>query len=132
MFAIDASVVASWCFPDEHDPAAKVAFARIAKETAVAPALLWFELRNVLLTGERRGRLKPAQTRQFLRYVDDLPIERDASADDGAALDFARAHRLSFYDAVYLELARRRSLPLATLDEALKRASRAENVPLIG
>lgn len=131
MFVIDASVVASWCFPDEAEPDAKAALARIEKEAAVAPELLWFELRNVLLTGERRGRLAPAQAVRFLRYVEDLPIKFDRDIESKIVFDLARTHRLSFYDAVYLEIAQRLSLALATLDGALKRACRAERVPLI-
>jgi predicted nucleic acid-binding protein len=91
-----------------------------------------FELRNVLLMGERRGRLKETQTAQFLRHVGNLPLEIDQAPNDDAALNIARTHRLSFYDAAYLELAQRRSLALATLDDALIRAARAESIALIG
>ena len=105
MFVLDASVVASWCFPDEFAPNAEAALRRIAQETALAPALLWFELRNVLLMGERRNRLSEAQTTSFLKYIGELPIEVDRDPDDGVVLSLARAYRLSVYDAVYLELA---------------------------
>jgi predicted nucleic acid-binding protein len=40
----------------------------------------------------------------------------------------ARAHQLSAYDAVYLELARREGLPLATLDQRLRVAAKAAGV----
>ena len=65
-------------------------------------------------------------------HVENLPIEIDREADGRLALDLARKHRLSFYDAAYLEIAQRRALPLATLDGALRDASRAEKIPLIG
>jgi predicted nucleic acid-binding protein len=132
MFVIDASVVASWCFPDESHPVAETALRKLKSESATTPVLLWFELRNVLLVGERRGRLSETQTVQFLRHVGNLPIEIDREPDQAAALSLARAHRLSFYDAAYLELAQRRSTPLATLDEALIDAARAEKIALIG
>ena len=45
-------------------------------------------------------------------------------------LAMARLHQLSAYDAAYLELALRQSLPLATLDASLKRAAEAAGVPL--
>jgi predicted nucleic acid-binding protein len=38
-------------------------------------------------------------------------------------LGLARTHNLSAYDAAYLELAVRRGLPLATLDDKLKTAA---------
>jgi predicted nucleic acid-binding protein len=132
MFVLDASVVASWCFPDEFAPNAEAALRRIAQETALAPALLWFELRNVLLMGERRNRLSEAQTTSFLKYIGELPVEVDRDPDDGVVLSLARAYRLSVYDAVYLELAQRKGLPLATLDNALMAAARAGKVPLVG
>ena len=131
MFVLDAFVLASWCFPDESRPIAEAAFRRIADETAVAPALLWFELRNVLLMGERRNRLSEAQSARFLKYVSELPIEVDRDPNDGVMLSLARTHRLSIYDAAYLELAQRKSLPLATLDGALIKAARAEKVSLV-
>src|SRR5262249_50501207 len=107
------------------------ALRRVSAEAAVAPTLFAFELHNVLLMGERKGRLKESQTAQFLRYVSNLPIEIDPAPDNRAALNIARSHKLSFYDAAYLELAQRRSLPIATLDDALARAARIENVALI-
>jgi predicted nucleic acid-binding protein len=132
MFVLDASVAASWCFPDESQSSAEAAFALIEQETALAPALLWFELRNVLLMGERRGRLSEAQTARFLKYLSELPIEADRDPDEGVVLGLARTHKLSVYDAVYLELAQRRALKLATLDRALMNAARLEHISLVG
>jgi predicted nucleic acid-binding protein len=40
-------------------------------------------------------------------------------------------YRLSGYDAAYLELAIRKGLPLATLDDELRRAAIAANVDLV-
>jgi predicted nucleic acid-binding protein len=131
MFVIDASILASWCFPDELHPSAEVAFRRIAKQPALAPALLWFELRNVLIMGERRHRLTQAQSSRFLKYISELPIEVDHGPEETAVLSLARSYELSVYDAAYLELAQRKAVPLATLDNALMRAARAGNVPLL-
>jgi predicted nucleic acid-binding protein len=132
MFVLDASVMASWCFADEEHPHAEAAFQRMADESIIAPTLLWFELRNVLLMGERRDRLSEAQTARFLNYVAELPIEMDRDPDEALVLGLARTHRLSVYDAVYLELAQRRALPLATLDKALIHAARSEKISLVG
>jgi predicted nucleic acid-binding protein len=132
MFVVDASVVASWCFPDEEHSAAQLAFARIANETATTPALFWFELRNVLLTGERRKRIAVTETARFLGLVRDLPIIVDQEPDEAVVLNLARKHKLSVYDAAYLELAQRKSSPLATLDKALIEAAREETIALVG
>ncbi len=45
-------------------------------------------------------------------------------------LPLARRHRLSIFDATYLELAIRRSLPPATFD-GLQRAAAAEQIPIL-
>ncbi|MGH7049850.1 MAG: type II toxin-antitoxin system VapC family toxin [Acetobacteraceae bacterium] len=132
MFVLDASVVASWCFPDESHPSAAAAFRRIAEESAAAPALLWFEVRNVLLMGERRRRVSAAETARFLKYLRELPIEVDREPDEALTLSLARRYQLSVYGAVYLGLAQRQALPLATLDRALVDAARSEKVPLVG
>ncbi len=128
-FVMDASITASWCFPDEASPIADRAFGRIAREPAAVPAHWWFELRNVLLVGERRRRLDERQTGRFLHQIRDLPIEVDRSPDETAVFALARRHGLTFYDAAYLELALRHDA-LASLDGALLRAAEIEGVTL--
>jgi predicted nucleic acid-binding protein len=130
-FVVDASVVACWLLPDERHPIAAAAYKRIAVDSAVVPALLWFELSNLLIVNERRGRLDPPKTAQALRLIRALPISIDTKVEGDALMRLARTHRLTAYDAAYLELAQRRGLPLATLDVALTSAARAEAVPLI-
>jgi predicted nucleic acid-binding protein len=127
MFVVDASVVACWYFPDESHPKADAAAKAIANGSATTPALFWFELRNLLLVGERGGRIA-----RLLKLVGALPIEMDREPDEGLVLSLARTHKLTVYDATYLEVALRRMLPLATLDRSIVRAAKAEKVPLIG
>lgn len=50
----------------------------------------------------------------------------------GATAKLASRHQLTLYDAAYLELARRRCLPLATLDRDLRAAAIREDVELLG
>ena len=130
-FVIDASVVIAWAFKEKH-ASAELAFSRIQTEQAIAPALWWYELRSVLLVGERQGRLTDRETARFLRDISRLAITVDSSPNEIQVLTLARRHRLTVYDAAYLELAFREGLPLATLDEALASAARAERVLLIG
>jgi predicted nucleic acid-binding protein len=59
-------------------------------------------------------------------------IESDSGlASARQALTTVRAFRLSGYDAVYLDVARRERLPLATLDEELRAAASQAGVPLL-
>jgi hypothetical protein len=80
-------------------------------------------VRNALLAGERRQRLEPTGTTVFLQRLTRLPIALDRTPDEGLLLDLARRHRLTVYDTAYLELAVRRGLMLATLDEDLYTAA---------
>jgi predicted nucleic acid-binding protein len=104
-FVVDASVAACWLTPDEQHPIADRAFQRLSVEPATAPALLWLELRNLLIVNERRGRLTAAKTGEALRLVKSLPITTNMEVDEDALLGLARRHRLTVYDASYLELA---------------------------
>jgi|HubBroStandDraft_6_1064221.scaffolds.fasta_scaffold08892_2 predicted nucleic acid-binding protein len=131
-FVVDASVAACWLMPDERHPLADAAYARIASDPAITPVLWRFELRNLLLVNERRGRLDSAKTARALRLLRALPITIDSAEDEDTLMELARQHRLTVYDAAYLELALRRGFPLATLDTALASAARAEAVPLVG
>lgn len=130
-FVIDASVAANWYFDDERDPRADTALALLSQEVALAPLHWWFEIHNVVLSGERRKRGSEQHTTNFLAMLDQMSIELAGLPEHESVLSLARKHRLTFYDAAYLELAMRKMLPLATLDEALVKAARAEGVVLI-
>ncbi len=125
----DASVVLSLAFSDEEAAFAERMLAAVAAGGAVVPALFWFEIRNGLVIGERRGRLSQVQTSAFLADLEMLPIEIDSAPRETIVLEFARQYRLTVYDAAYLELAHRRYLPLVTLDDALAKAAKKAGVP---
>jgi len=128
---LDASIVGCWFFGDEQDPRAEAAWARLAEDRAIVPLHWWFEIRNVCLLGERRSRATEAQTDEFLGELPRFAIDLDGLPDQRAVVDLARRHRLTFYDAAYLELALRKGIPLATLDKELVSAARAEGVSLV-
>jgi predicted nucleic acid-binding protein len=131
-FVLDASVAACWAFRDENHPVATHALTLIRSGEVAVPSLFWFEVRNILVVNERRGRISKAETDSFLGFLPKLPIIQDRSPDETRILHFARSHRLTVYDAAYLELAQREGSPLATLDAALARAARSEGVKLLG
>lgn len=131
-FVLDASVVTSWALSDEDEPVATAALMRAKNDSCAVPALWRFEIRNALLMAERRKRLSSAETDKFLHDVADLHINEDFSTDEADLFRLARHHKLTVYDAAYLELAWRRSIPLATLDRDLARAARMVKVPVIG
>jgi predicted nucleic acid-binding protein len=129
---VDSSVVGCWCFPDESSPAADAALSAVAADEVVVPAIWWFEVRNLLLTGERHDRIDPTGTAEFLADLETMSIGIDRAPVSEAVLALASTHRLTVYDAAYLELARRLGAPLATLDRKLAAAARAAGVALVG
>jgi len=131
-FVLDASIAACWAFQDEQDPRADAALARVRIEEAVVPSLWWFEVRNILVVNERRKRVTESGTNSFLRELSRLRIRVDREPEEAAVMRLARAHRLSVYDASYLELALREAIPVATLDAELAAAATAEGTELIG
>jgi predicted nucleic acid-binding protein len=131
-FVIDASTTLCWAFLDETAPSAAAARSRLESDSAVAPGLWWFEVRNALIVNERRKRLQENVTSAFLVLLAKMPISVDRSPNETEIMTLARRHRLTVYDAAYLELALRRGEPLATLDRNLAAAAAAESVPLIG
>jgi predicted nucleic acid-binding protein len=130
-FIIDASVACTWLLPDERAPAADRAFERLNLSTALAPALLWYEVGNVLMIARRRKRIQFEQVREGMQKLRMLPIVACPIASDDAILTLADRHGLTAYDAAYLALAIERYLPLATLDKQLLAAAPIEGVKLI-
>lgn len=130
-FVIDASIAISWALDDEEHPTAVRSLDRIRNDEARVPGLWWYEVRNSLVTNERRKRLTEGDTAVFPQALSRLALTIDHDADDTQTLTLARRHGLTVYDAVYLELAQRENIPLATLDGKLANAARAEKVRLI-
>lgn len=133
-FVVDASVGLSWVFDDEATPATDALFRRLSTATAVVPGWWYIELINVLALAERRGRIKVAKTEEFRLRLSALAIEVEQHAAErafGEILPLCRAHGLTSYDALYLELALRRGLPLATLDAEMSRVGRRLGLHLL-
>jgi predicted nucleic acid-binding protein len=134
-FVLDASVAVAWCFVDESTRFTEDVLDLLsAGAEAVVPAVWPLEVANALLVAERRKRLTIAQVTGQLQRIGGLPI---LVMPIGAAYAFekvppvARQQTLSAYDAAYLQLALREALPLATLDEELKRAAKANGITLL-
>jgi predicted nucleic acid-binding protein len=128
----DVSIVLSRVLGETTPPIAAI-LARLGREEWIVPALWWFELRNVLIVNERRRRISEQQTEDFLRELtSDMTIVIEPVPDETAVMILARRHRLTVYDAAYLELALRERLDLATLDTSLAEAARREGVAVVG
>jgi predicted nucleic acid-binding protein len=132
-FVLDASVVLAWQIPDEKAEALAHLIDRLVEVGAVVPGHWRLEVANGLFAAERRKRIDAAFREEALADLALLPITIDPDTAGRAWTDtaaLAERHRLTIYDAAYLELARRLQCPLATLDGALQAAAEAEGVPL--
>ena len=128
MIVIDASIALAWLFEDERSALAQRALTALEDDEAFVPAIWPVEVQNVLLVAELRGRLT-AEAGELLNAIRALPIHIEAPIGiDTTIYDLAKKYELTAYDASYLELAVRHRSKLATLDKALSRAARRENV----
>ena len=133
-FVIDNSVVMAWCFSETSSGYARGILELLADHRAVAPGVWPLEAANALLVAERRRRIPSAQVLLFLQLLSALPIsvEHETTARVfGEIFSLAHATGLSSYDASYLELAMRESVPLATLDDDLRKAARKCGVRIL-
>jgi predicted nucleic acid-binding protein len=134
-FVVDASVVLTWCFPDENSAVAQ----RVAQmfkegESAIAPSFWPHEVLNALLVGEKRKRISGRLVQTFLADLAALPIVLQPSPAESVFEQIqilCREHGLTAYDAAYLDLAMTNGMPLATLDEDLICACAKTGVDLI-
>ena len=130
-FVLDGSVTMAWYFKDEMNDYANAVRDGMARSHALVPSLWPLEVANTVVMGERRKRSTPAQAATWLSLLGVLPIAVDGETTArawGETLNLARGQNLSAYDAAYLELAMRRGVPIATLDDKLKAAAKALGV----
>jgi predicted nucleic acid-binding protein len=132
---LDASVALCWLFEDQATAYTDSILDRLADQDDAVTSTIWpLEVANVIAVSERRKLIRPAQGAAFLEELGQLPIRLEEVSTDrafGSILDCARRYRLSAYDASYLDLAMRESLPLATVDNALRAAGRAAGVVIV-
>jgi len=139
MFVVDASVAINWVFADEDSRRSGPWLGRLAIDDALVPPHFFLETGNAFVLAARRGRMSKEQLRSAGRLLDGLDLTIDALSLDeaglhaaiGVSVELAIRHGLTVYEAAYLELAIRRGLPLATLDEALAAAAPATGVELL-
>jgi len=132
---LDSSATLAWIYGDETTEAIRRVFDAVAENGALVPALWRLEVANSLTMAVRGRRIDPDFRRAALADLSLLDITTDQQTDSYAwtdTLNLADQLRLTVYDAAYLELARRRTLPLATLDQQLRTAATAIGVTVLG
>lgn len=131
---LDASVAIAWVASDESSASADDLHEKVLLQGAVVPGLWFVEVANVLLKKVRKKQMPLDDATLGLARLCDMRIVRDTEPEQettSRTFELAHRHRLTAYDAAYLELAVRRNLPLATLDAELRAAALAESVELL-
>ena len=132
---LDSSAALAWIYGEETTEPIRRLFDLVADHGAVVPALWRLEVANSLTVAMRRGRIDAGFRRAALGDLALLDITTDQHTDSnawGETLNVADRFQLTVYDAAYLELAQRRSLPLASLDDELCTAAAALGGALLG
>ncbi|MBC7785228.1 MAG: type II toxin-antitoxin system VapC family toxin [Burkholderiales bacterium] len=130
----DCSVAMTWCFEDETTPRTEALLDRTGSEPVIVPLHWPLEITNVLRTAVRRGRLTEAQSVKKAAALMSLPVRYDLLTHQVAfttTYQLAQRHKLTSYDAAYLELAIRLGASLATNDRDLIDAARKAGVQLL-
>ena len=135
-FVLDHSVAMRWLIESKKKADqnyAEAVLKTMVDTDSIIPDLWHLEAANVLLGLEKHGDATTGEIERFISQLENLPIRIDPLTADQSlkrTLVLAKAYKLSSYDAAYLELAIRESVPLATLDKALLRAARNAGVDI--
>jgi len=134
-FVLDVSACMPWRCEDETTAASEQLLQRAALRHPLHVPSIWpWEIMNAVSAAVRRKRIKPEQAASFLALLSSFDFQ---IAETPNILDLPRLallasrHQLTAYDTAYLDLAKRRALPLATLDDDLKKAALAEGVEIL-
>jgi predicted nucleic acid-binding protein len=133
-FVVDNSVVMTWCFSDETNKYSDAVLDSLNSSTAFVPSTWPLEVGNILLVAKRRKRLSEADSTRFIALIAELPIVIEQEEPERMKRDIlalARKHKISTYDASYLDLAMRKGLPIASLDKDLRKAARRSRVAIL-
>jgi predicted nucleic acid-binding protein len=130
---LDCSVAVPWIIQEQSNAAIDTLFQDGYRGAiSLLVPVLWFtECGNILNEMIKKNRLTLAQAQEGFTTLRYCRAQADISPTvdiQNRVLLLAQAHRLSFYDATYLELAERRQSLLATLDQDLRAAAIAVGV----
>jgi predicted nucleic acid-binding protein len=132
---LDCSMTMAWCFADESTAETAAVQDRLVSEAALVPSHWFLEVANVLAMAEKRKRISTEDASQFVRSLSALEIQVDDEAPRRAfdhLLPLCRNHGLTSYDAAYLDLTLRWQLPLASLDDDLRKVATDLGMPVLG
>jgi predicted nucleic acid-binding protein len=133
-FVLDASVALGWCFRDEANAKTASLLQQIKTSVAFVPSIFPLEIGNILVGAQKKSRITFAEMTKYISLLERLNIQIDDETSAHAyheILQLSYQHKLTTYDAAYLELALRFDVPLATKDPALASVSRKLGIEVL-
>lgn len=134
MIVVDASLMVAWLLQEDNVLIVPEAYQSLPEQDIFVPSHWPVEVANALLANVRRRRIAIDRVESILgtlgvfRILVDTPIAIDQMSD---LTHFAASQKLTVYDASYVQLAFEENVPLATLDQDMRRAARQLNIPLV-
>jgi predicted nucleic acid-binding protein len=134
LIVLDASLIAAWLL-GEPSVASDTGLDTFLRDAPLVVPSHWpVEVSNVLRTHMRAGRFSIADFHAVMDRLDQLTVRVQPPIDldeIGPLAQFAVAHQMTTYDAVYVQLALHHGAPLATLDRAMRASATKLNVALL-
>ncbi len=134
MIVIDASLTAAWLLDEPSFAPASDLFDLLASESILVPAHWPTDVGNALRKAVRTGRLSNKELAPLIERLAlfDIAVAAPVSVKEiGALIHLAPDHRLSVYDAAYVQMAAAQRLALVTVDRAMRAAAARLNISLL-
>lgn len=131
MIVVDASLIVGWILLEPESAGTEALYDRIAREGAIGPVIFEIEVTNALRTNLRRGKISLHERAEALDLLARIGVATLPASDQPPLADviaMSDRHDITTYDASYVALAARHMAPLATRDQAMARAARAEGL----
>lgn len=133
MVVVDASVAAALVLPDEVEVPSPIQ-ERLFAGPVIVPQHWPLEMANALVMANRRKRFGVAGPAAAIAQLHKLNAQLDPATADMAlteTMQLADIHKLTAYDAAYLELAIRLRAALASTDTDLVTAARHHDLEVL-
>ncbi len=132
---LDCSGALTWCLPGQNTPAAEELLKRIRLDGALVPRIWHLEVSNILGLKLRDRNLSEEAAQLGLGLLASLDIATDTQLPPmniATSIGNMIRFQLAAYDALYVELALRTGLPLATFDKAMIASARRYGITILG
>lgn len=134
MIVLDASLAIRWLLLEAPPSASPAVHDALLEQQILVPSHWPLEIANALRPDLRDRKLSIGDFQHIIERLDrlDIAVQPPLDVDEiGPLADFSVRHRLTAYDAAYVQLALQSSAVLATLDRAMRTAAAKLNIPLL-